>query len=159
MMTPRPHEIQDLQDATAALKEKGHDALGVRPAITPETERFWKAAARGDLLVEMCMSCGLHIFPPRGICRRCRGRAMEWVKLEPPGVIHSVTVNHNAWAPNVEPVYVAALVEFPQYSGVRFVGFVEGFEDEPPIGTRVDFGFHDALGGLHRLHFTPWLDS
>jgi len=139
-----------------AIAARGLDTLGVRPAIGPETERFWKAAARGELVVEMCMRCGLHIFPPRGVCRRCHSREMDWVALEPPGVIYSATVNHNAWAPGVEAVYAIGLVEFPRFSGVRFVGYVDGFDGEPPIGALVDFGFHPTSGGLHRLHFTRW---
>jgi uncharacterized OB-fold protein len=143
-------------DVKAVLEAKGLTALGVRPAITPETEPFWKAAAHGELLVERCTSCGLHVFPPRGLCRNCRSRTMEWVAVEPPGVLYSVTENHNAWSPDVETSYVVALVEFPEYSGIRFVGIAEGFDGVPEIGTLVDFGFHPALDGLARLHFTPW---
>ena len=139
-----------------AIAARGLDTLGVKPAIGPETEPFWKAAARGELVVEVCMRCGLHVFPPRGVCRRCHSREMDWVALEPPGVIYSSTVNHNAWAPDVEAVYAIGLVEFPRFSGVRFVGYVDGFEGEPPIGALVDFGFHLTSGGLHRLHFTRW---
>jgi uncharacterized OB-fold protein len=136
----------------------GLDTLGVKPAIGPESEPFWKAAAAGELVVEMCMRCGLHVFPPRGVCRRCHSREMDWVTLEPPGVIYSSTVNHNAWAPDVDAVYAIALVEFPRFSGVRFVGFVDGFDGEPPIDALVDYGFHVTSNGLHRLHFTPWTD-
>ena len=81
---------------------------------------------------------------------------VDWVALEPPGVIYSATVNHNAWAPGVEAVYAIGLVEFPRFSGVRFVGYVDGFDGDPPIGALVDFGFHPTSGGLHRLHFTRW---
>ena len=157
-MSQRRTESQGVVATQEAIAARGLDTLGVRPAITPETEPFWKAAARGELVVEMCMRCGRHVFPPRGVCRRCHSRQMDWVALEPPGVIYSATINHNAWAPEVEAVYAIALVEFPRFSGVRFVGYVDGFDGEPPIGAPVDFGFHLTSGGLHRLHFTRWSD-
>lgn len=157
-MSNQHGESRLLVDARAAIEAKGHHTLGVRPAVTPETEPFWKAAAAGELIVELCLRCGLHNFPPRGICRRCLSRTMDWVSVDPPGVLYSVTVNHHAWAPDIEPGYVAGLVEFPHYSGIRFVGLVEGFEDEPPIGALLDFGFHTALDGLQRLHFMPWVE-
>ncbi|MGE0304574.1 MAG: Zn-ribbon domain-containing OB-fold protein [Acidimicrobiia bacterium] len=133
--------------------------LGVRPAISPETRPFWDAAARGDLVVEFCTACGLHIFPPRGVCRRCHSRELDWVTVEPPGVLYSYTVNHNAWFPGADAVYTLALVEFPEYSGARFVGFLKGFEGEPTIGTQLDVSFQPAFGDLHRVLFSRWLPS
>ena len=155
-MPERQTQSQMVDGVQEAIAARGLDTLGVRPAIGPETAPFWKAAARGQLVVEMCMRCGLHLFPPRGVCRRCHSREVDWVALEPPGVIYSSTVNYNAWAPGVEAIYAIGLVEFPRFSGVRFVGYVDGFDGEPPIGALVDFGFHLTSAGLHRLHFTRW---
>jgi uncharacterized OB-fold protein len=130
--------------------------FGVAPMMTPETQPFWDAASQGKLTVERCNSCGLHLFPPHGVCRRCHGRDIRWVELQPPGVIYSFTVNHNAWSPGADEVYVLAIIEFPDYSGVRFVGFLEGFGTEPIIGALVDFGFRPAFGSLQRLVFSAW---
>lgn len=47
------------------------------PGVTEETRAFWDAAAEGRLVVERCAACGAYGFPARGICRSCRGRAME----------------------------------------------------------------------------------
>ena len=132
---------------------------GVRPAITPESEPFWKAAKHGELTVERCQGCGLHLFPPHGICRRCLRRELQWVRITAPGVLVSWTVNHNAWSSDVEAVYGVGLVEFPSHSNVRFVGFLDGFEDPPTIGALVDYAFEDSDKGIPRLCFTPWGDS
>ena len=142
-------------DATPPID--GFGALGVRPAIEPEMAPFWAAAANGELVVERCDACGLHVFPLRGICRRCLGRAMSLVVVEPPGVLYSFTVNHHPWAPGMGP-YPLGIVEVPALEDIRFVGLLAGFEDEPEIGQPVGFAFHEstAIGGLPRMHFTPW---
>lgn len=136
----------------------GFGALGVRPAIEPEMEPFWRAAAKGELVVEQCDACGLHIFPLRGLCRRCRSRSLSLVVVEPPAVLYSYTVNHHPWAPGMQP-YPLGIVEVPGLDGIRFVGLLAGFEDELEIGLPVGFAFHEstALGGLPRVHFTPWV--
>ena len=128
--------------------------LGVRPAITPETRPFWNAAAEGRLVVERCLDCGLHVFPPRGICRRCLRRSMIWVEVEPPAVLHAFTHNHQPWAPGLG-VYTVALAELPAHDGIRLVGVYEG--REPQIGDRLDFAFTPFASGLTRLGFRPWL--
>jgi uncharacterized OB-fold protein len=145
-------------DAETAPSIDEFGVLGVRPAIEPEMERFWQSAARGELVVERCDSCGLHVFPLRGICRRCLNRSMSLVVVEPPGVLYSFTINHHPWAPGMGP-YALGIVDVPGLDGIRFVGLLAELTDEPEIGQLLDFGFgaSDALGGLPRLHFTPWL--
>lgn len=136
-----------------------YDNLGVRPAITPESSEFWNATATGELIVEYCRQCELHIFPPRSVCRRCQTRSLEWKTIEPPGIIYSYTVNHHPWIPDLNDSYAIALVEFPKYSNVRFLGRLVGFDGEPSIGDLVDFSCESAFGDLHRPYFTPWLES
>ncbi|MFF3467921.1 Zn-ribbon domain-containing OB-fold protein [Streptomyces sp. NPDC001984] len=129
--------------------------LGVRPAITPECKPYWDAAEKGTLLVERCQDCGLHLFPPRGICRRCLSRSTTWVEVEPPAVLHAYTVNHQAWVPGIKP-YLIGLAELPEHDGVRLVGLMHGFEDEPKIGDPLTFGFARSKAGIHRLYFSRW---
>lgn len=142
-----------------SLPLRALDQQGVRPAITPESEPFWAAAARGELVVEECPGCGLHIFPPRGVCRRCLRRDLTWTRVQPPGVLASFTVNHNAWSDGVEDVYGIGLVEFPRYSSVRFVGFLDQMTDPPVIGSLVDFAFVASTQGIHRIFFAPWREA
>ena len=130
--------------------------LGIPLISTAETEAFWAAGAAGQLVVEQCVDCGLHIFPPRGICRRCHGRTLVDCVVTPPGEIYSYTVNQNAWAPDAEAVYTVGLVEFPDFSSIRFVGRVEGFDGEPTIGDRVNFQLRPAFGDRFQITFTPW---
>jgi uncharacterized OB-fold protein len=152
-LSPRRHSLPLSRPAQVIQRQ------GVRPVITPESAPFWKAANRGELIVERCPECGLHLFPPHGICRRCLRRELEWTRVEAPGVLVSWTVNHHAWSSEVEAVYGLGLVEFPRCSDVRFVGFLDGFDDPPMIGTLVDYAFEASAKGIPRLYYTPWENS
>lgn len=129
---------------------------GVPAEITEETAAHWAAGAAGELTVEKCTACGLHVFPPRGVCSRCRGRDMAVCRVDPPGVVYSSTVNHKAWSPDADPVYTIGLIEFPDYSGIRFVGMFEDFDTDPEIGDQVDFHLVTAFDNRYQLRFTPW---
>lgn len=128
---------------------------GVPARITAETEAFWTAGQAGSLVVEQCSACGLHIFPARGVCRSCHGRELRFVPVRAPGVVYSMTVNRNAWYPDGPAEFPLLLVEFPGFSGVRFVGRWDG--DEPPgFGDEVDFRLIPALGDRFQIVFRPW---
>lgn len=122
---------------------------GVPPVVTEETEPFWSAAAEGRLVVEGCTACGAESFPPRGICRQCRGRATEPVEITSQGTVYSFTVNHQRWVPDLEVPFAIVLVEFPGHPGVRVVGRLRGCPPEDAaIGMPVDVGFEPGPGGF-----------
>ncbi|WP_262401805.1 Zn-ribbon domain-containing OB-fold protein [Actinomadura sp. CNU-125] len=73
--------------------------MGIPPAVTEETEAFWKAAAEGRLLIEHCPSCGAESFPARGMCRSCRARETTSVEVTGRGRVYSFTVNHQRCSP------------------------------------------------------------
>ena len=130
--------------------EKQLDATtGIPPAVTAETEPFWAAAADGRLVVERCSSCAAESFPPRGMCRSCRGRAMEPVEITGRGEVYSLTVNYQRWLPGLKVPYAIVLVEFPDHPGVRVTGRLRGCPvDEAAIGIGVDIGFEPGPGGF-----------
>ena len=122
--------------------------IGIPPAVTEETAPFWAAAAEGRLVVEHCPACGTDGFPPRGICRRCRSRALEWVEVTGPGRVYSYTVNHQRWLPDLEVPYAVVLVEFDGHPGVRVPGRLRGCEpDAATVGLPVAVGFEPGPGG------------
>lgn len=122
---------------------------GIPPAITEETQPFWDAAAEGRLVVERCAACRTEMFPPRGMCRSCRGRDTEWVEIAGPGRVYSYTVNHQRWRPDLEVPFAVVLVEFDDHPGVRVVGRVRGCApDEVTIGMTVDVGFEPGPDGV-----------
>jgi uncharacterized OB-fold protein len=123
--------------------------IGIPPDVTEETEAFWSAAREGRLVVDRCTSCGADCFPPRGICRNCRGRTMTPVEVTGPGRIYSYTVNYQRWLPDLEVPYTIVLVEFPDHPGVRVVGRLRGCEPaDVSIGAEVEIGFEPGPGGF-----------
>jgi hypothetical protein len=131
----------------------------VPAAITPETATFWAAGNRGELTVEECPGCGLHVFPPRGVCRRCYRRDLRLRPISGPGTVYSHTVNHNAWGPDAPAVYTVVLVEFPGYSGVRFVGLFDDPAGPPRIGDQVGFTLVPAFDERFQISFHRWSAS
>ncbi len=123
--------------------------VGIPPAVTEETAMFWDAAAAGRLVVERCASCGAESFPPRGMCRSCRGRVMVPAEITGPGVVYSFTVNYQRWLPDLPVPYAIVLVEFPGHPGVRVAGRLRGCPaDQVAIGLAVDVGFEPGPGGF-----------
>jgi uncharacterized OB-fold protein len=120
---------------------------GIPPAVTEETEAFWSAAKEGRLVVERCASCGAESFPPRGMCRSCRGRSMALVEITGRGLLYSFTVNYQRWLPDLEVPYTIALVEFPGHPGVRVAGRLRGAA-APAIDMEVEVGFEPGPGGV-----------
>ncbi|SEG83879.1 hypothetical protein SAMN04489712_11690 [Thermomonospora echinospora] len=122
---------------------------GIPPAVTEETGPFWAAAREGRLVVEQCASCGAESFPPRGICRSCRGRTMVHAEITGRGTVYSLTVNHQRWLPGLQVPYAIVLVEFPGHPGVRVAGRLRGCPpEEAAIGMTVDIGFEPGPGGF-----------
>ena len=122
---------------------------GIPPAVTEETAAFWEAARDGRLLVERCADCGADTFPPRGICRSCRGRSTAPVEVTGPGVVYSYTVNHQRWLPDLDVPYAVVLVDFPDHPGVRVAGRLRGCPPEAvAIGMEVEVGFEPGPGGF-----------
>jgi uncharacterized protein len=128
---------------------------GIPPAVTEETEAFWANAAEGRLVVEHCLTCGAESFPPRGMCRRCRGRTMSSVEVTGRGRVYSFTVNYQRWLPELEVPYAIVLVEFPDHPGVRVVGRLRDDPQRAAIGMEVEVGFEPGPGGFAIPSFVP----
>ncbi len=123
--------------------------IGIPPDVTEETEAFWNAAREGRLVVDRCTSCRAFAFPPRGICRVCRSRALEPTEITSPGRVYSFTVNYQRWLPDLEVPYAIVLVEWDDHPGVRVAGRLRGCPPEAAaIGMAVDVGFEPGPGGF-----------
>jgi uncharacterized protein len=122
---------------------------GIPPAVTEETAAFWDAAREGRLVVERCVACGTHGFPPYGVCRACQHREVTPAEIDGAGVVYSFTVNHQRWLPDLEVPFTLVWVDFPDHDGVRIVGRLRGCDpDEVRIGMSVDVGFEDGPDGF-----------
>jgi uncharacterized OB-fold protein len=106
------------------------------------TRPFWAAAARGELVVQRCASCGHHQLYPRPFCLGCDGTDLAWVETAGTGTVYSRTVVHMQVSPDLEPPYSVALVELDE--GPRVVANLA--DVTIPIGARVRIAWRARPG-------------
>jgi uncharacterized protein len=90
----------------------------------PTSGPFWEGTARGELLVQVCGSCGRWRMPPRPMCPHCRSLDVSWVPTSGRASVWSFVVAH--------PPLLPAYAEFAPYNvitvaleedpSIRFVG-------------------------------------
>ena len=99
----------------------------------PLSRPFWAAAERRELLIQRCPDCGSHQFYPRPFCLACESENVEWVQASGEATIYSLTTIHIPVTVDLEPPYIAALVELEE--GPRLLTNIIG--EEAAIGGRV----------------------
>lgn len=113
------------------------------PRPTPETEGFWAAARRHELVVQRCNDCEALRHYPQPMCPHCHSLAWAWSPLRGQGVVYSYSVCHQAfhpaWADRVP--YVVATIELDE--GVRMVSDLDDPPEEVAIGRRVEVFFDE----------------
>lgn len=57
----------------------------------------WQAAAKGELSVPHCLSCGHRWFPPARRCPRCLGDELDWVAVSGRGRVAGQCQFHRAY--------------------------------------------------------------
>ena len=69
------------------------DTEWTRPVPRPDavSAPYWEAAARGELLIQECKSCGHRQFYPRAVCTDCGGD-VDWLTCSGRGTVHTFTV-------------------------------------------------------------------
>lgn len=100
------------------------------PAVYPETEEFWAAAAEGNFFLRICENCDRTFFYPRNHCPYCFGDDLDWVESNGKGEVYTYTVSHQVgrWDEDALPV-IQAYVELPE--GVRVPTIL--WETDPEI--------------------------
>jgi len=125
------------------------------PRVTAENEHFWTGGARGELVFLHCAVCEYYIHPPSPRCPLCFRREVAPKVVSGRGTIHSLTVNHQAWFPDLAVPYVIAEVAIEEQSSLRLTTNVIGC---PPnavtIGMPVRVTF-EQRGKAWLPMFTP----
>jgi uncharacterized protein len=117
------------------------------PPVNPETQEFWAATARGELLLKRCLDCDSVIWYPRAFCPDCASMRTEWFAASGRGRIYSYTVNHRGeGAYQGQPPFVLAYVELDE--GPRLMTNIVGAEPaDLSVGSPVTVVFHDTGEG------------
>ncbi|APX97174.1 Zn-ribbon domain-containing OB-fold protein [Natronorubrum daqingense] len=110
------------------------------PEITPETKRYWSAAADETLLVRECGDCGLVHHYPRAYCPDCFSDDVNWREATGTGTVYSYSVTRtmSGWPDDDLPLIVA-YVELDD--GPRMLTNLDCDPEALDIGTRVEVRF------------------
>lgn len=125
---------------------------------------FWAAAARGELVVQVCARCRERRMPPRPMCPGCRSLEHQWEPLTGRGTIWSFVVPH----PPLLPAYAAlapynvvtvALDEDPR---LRLVGNLVARPDGPinevdPATIRIGEPVWVVFQRVEDVHLPRWM--
>jgi uncharacterized OB-fold protein len=138
-----------------------------RPFPTPDLDAgpiapLWRAAARREFRLPRCTGCGTFDWYPKGVCRRCQGREIEWTRLSGRGALFSWAVVHRALHKPLAPLtpYVSAIVVIDEDRATRFVTRLvdcdpAGLHAGMPVQVRfVDLGYPAVETGVIAPHFT-----
>jgi len=130
------------------------------PEVNPETEPFWAATARGELLVKQCEECASLIWYPRSVCPDCGSLRTRWRPVSGRGRVYSYTVNHRGEGPYRDcGPYVLAYVELDE--GPRLMTNIVAADGgrlgdgELAVGLPVEVAFHDTGEGSALPRFRP----
>ena len=119
------------------------------PEANPETQAFWDAAQRGQLLLKRCKACGELHYYPRAICPFCFSDKTEWEAASGKGKIYSWSVMRRVPQP-----YAIAYVTLAE--GVTMLtNIVDCDLDHLRIGQEVRLVFKPTDGGPPVAMFKP----
>lgn len=127
--------------------------------MTPVTQPFWDAAAKGKLLMQRCRDCSSWIWCPRPACVECGSDKLEWTPLTGRGQIFAFTVIREVvgralrgFAKDIP--YVTAWIDLEE--GPRFCSnIIQCPIEKVAIGMPVEVVFEEAGEGIFLPKFRP----
>ncbi|OBH11359.1 Zn-ribbon domain-containing OB-fold protein [Mycobacterium sp. E1747] len=129
-------------------------ATRLTPAVTKDTEFFWKGLRDNKLLIQRCGGCGRLRHPPRPMCPHCRSLDWDTVESSGRGTVYSYVMPHEPKFPFFEYPYVVALVELEE--GVRLVSNLTGIDPaEVRTGMPVEVYYQGFDNDLALHQFRP----
>ena len=126
-----------------------------RPVPVPDeaSAPFFEGAARGELMLQRCRSCGAFMWPVRARCVECFSSDVEWTAASGLAELYSFVVVHQPY-PGFEEPYVLATVQTPE--GVRFNTSIVGADaDELTIGMQLAVVFDPVSDEVVVPKFEP----
>jgi uncharacterized OB-fold protein len=126
-----------------------------RPVPVPDeaSAPFFDGAARGELMLQRCRSCGAYMWPVRARCVECFSNEVEWEAASGRAELYSFVVVHQPYPGFAEP-YVLATVQTPE--GVRFNTSIVGADaDELTIGMQLAVVFEAVSDDVVVPKFEP----
>jgi uncharacterized OB-fold protein len=143
--------------------QDGNRCTLTRPVPRPDSvsQGFWDAAARGELVIHHCTTCGRFQHPPRPLCSTCGGTELEFTPVSGKGRLWGWTVTHHSVADGFESAlpYTCMVIELVEQAGLFLLSDLIGREairDTLKCGMAMHVVFAHAIGGgLTLPQFTP----
>jgi uncharacterized OB-fold protein len=131
------------------------------PQTTGDKKPYWDAAARHELLLIKCSSCGQYRHPLYAgdsfMCPHCNTtKPPEWVKATGKGKVLTWTVIHKAFHPSFadEVPYIAVIATLDE--GVRMTANLRDVKPEDVReGMEVEVFFEEFIEGITLPQFRP----
>jgi uncharacterized OB-fold protein len=130
------------------------------PAVTPEAQPFWAAAAQQKLKIQRCKECNAWVWTPRPACVECGSENIEWTDVSGRGEVYSFTVIRQiagrgaSQAFQKDIPYVVAWVDLDE--GPRLISNIVGYPAENVrIGMKVAVSFEQAAKDVWIPKFKP----
>lgn len=126
------------------------------PRVNRLSRPFWEGAKRHELLLQRCVACGLHRFPPSERCAECLGTGTAWVCASGHGKVWSWIRMWQRYFPafDAERPYVVAYVELDE--GPRLMTtIVDCNPDDIVSDMPVDVVFDDVTDEVTLPKFHP----
>jgi len=129
---------------------------GPLPKPDQDSQVYWEAARRHELVLQQCSSCQRFRFYPRIICPYCFSDTFEWRQVSGRGTVYSFTVIHRPPFPAFRDKvpYVLALVELDEE--VRMMSNIVNCDPQAvEIGMPVKVKFEDVTEEITLPQFEP----
>lgn len=124
------------------------------PHGTEVSAPYWRAAAKGRLVLQRCADCGKVRHYPQLVCERCFSLKDDWIEASGFGKVHSWTVAHHAFHPGFAGDVPYTLLTVDLDEGVRALGVLSGPAPAAlQIGLPVEAFFSQDEDGVSRLCF------
>lgn len=105
-----------------------------KPGPVGPDATYQQHLAAGEIRIQRCGACGLHVFYPRLSCPSCGARDLAWTEASGAGTVFSTTVMRRR--PEQGGDYNVCIVELDE--GPRLMSRVEGLPSgEVRIGMKV----------------------
>ena len=88
-----------------------------------EIAPLWRAASEHQFQLPRCGNCGAFDWYPKGECKQCHGRDIEWSKLSGRGTLFSWAIVKRALHKPLTPLapYISAIIAIDEDPSTRFV--------------------------------------
>lgn len=126
------------------------------PSINPLSRPYWDAARRHELVLQRCVACGRHRFPPSERCPACLDPGTEWVRASGRGRVWSWIRMWQRYFPSFDAdiPYVVAYVELDE--GPRMMtALVDCDPAAICCDLPVEVVFDDVTGAVTLPKFRP----